>query len=276
MSNSPLQLAPLERTPQAPPMTPHLHTETVLDAGRKPEGTGPPPPASLSEEEQGSWSWLSNSTTRSDLSDDEVNNGTVTRSEKAYGTKEVLDDSAPKGYIVVNTYHAPDGPDDPTVLPVLRSNALTGEPLVKSVPRNIVKSLRTGYDWRGDPSNYFTKGSARFKYHAVQMMWHFGMWDGVIGWEHPDCCALLGESSRTLMKWTSDEESLRIARFSEIKAVCRRTFHVWAVLKLWHHRAKVRLSYAPGGDGYLDVARTTCVGKKRPYGPEELYGPDEA
>ena len=121
--------------------------------------------------------------------------------------------------------------------------------------------------WKGNPHMFYPKGTARFKYHAIQMMWYTSMWDGLVGFQHPDCLALLDETARTLQRWVNSEPRIRLARYVELRVILRRGLRNWAILHSWWKETKARILahtlYRPGGSGFIEVARTTLVGKKR-------------
>jgi len=121
--------------------------------------------------------------------------------------------------------------------------------------------------WKGNPHMFYPKGTARFKYHAIQMMWYTSMWDGLVGFQHPDCVALLDETARTLQRWVNSEPRIRLARYVELRVILRRGLRNWAILHSWWKETKARILahtlYRPGGSGFIEVARTTLVGKKR-------------
>ena len=93
------------------------------------------------------------------------------------------------------------------------------------------------------------------------------MWDGLVGFEHPACLAMLGEEASTLQRWVNTEPRIRFERFIELRVSVRRGLRLLAILCSWWKEAKERIMthtlYRPGGSGYLKVASTTLVGKKR-------------
>ena len=78
---------------------------------------------------------------------------------------------------------------------------------------------------------------------------------------------LLDETARTLQRWVNSEPRIRLARYVELRVILRRGLRNWAIIHSWWKEAKERILahtlYRPGGSGFIEVARTTLVGKKR-------------
>ena len=96
------------------------------------------------------------------------------------------------------------------------------------------------------------------------------MWDGLVGFQHPDCVALL-DAMRRLAPYSAglirNPASGLNATLNCMRVILRRGLRNWAILHSWWKEAKERILahtlYRPGGSGFIEVARTTLVGKKR-------------
>jgi len=90
------------------------------------------------------------------------------------------------------------------------------------------------------------------------------MWDGLIGYLHPACRAMLGASRQTLKGWVTNEKDLLEESHREIAGIVLRGLRTLSMALKWYRDAKTRVLWRPASRlGYTEVAETTLVGKKR-------------